>query len=181
MDRREDLEKDLSEGKIDSTELRRRLNHFSRNLQSLSHRLVADLHIAVTFLVMPLFAFCNTAIRLDYEAVTQFINPISMGIFIGLFIGKPFGVLSFSWLTIRMGWARRPIRTPWTMMVGASLLAGIGFTMSFFLSVLAFPQNVAFQNNAKMAILFASILAACTGFFWLQRATSKTKQGLKVS
>ena len=181
MDRRQDLEKDLSEGKIDSAELRRRLNHFSHNLQSLSHRMVADLHIIVTFLVMPLFAFCNTAIRLDYETVPQLINPVGMGIFIGLFIGKPLGVLSFSWITIWLGWANRPARTPWTMMVGASLLAGIGFTMSFFLSVLAFPDNLAFQNNAKMAILFASLLAACTGFFWLKRATGKPKLALKVN
>lgn len=94
------------------------------------------------------------------------LNPITAGVFLGLLLGKPIGVLVFSWLATRLGWASLPEGVGWREMVGAGLLAGIGFTMSLFVGELAFEES-GLLGQAKLGVLAASVLAAGTGLVLL--------------
>lgn len=167
-DRREDLERELAAGKIAPQDLRHELTEFARNLQSMSHRIVSDLHLAVTFGIMPLFAFCNTAVHLDGSLVSQLVSAPSLGIIVGLVAGKPIGIVLASWLAIKLGWGAKPAGATWTGIWGVGMLAGIGFTMSFFVSMLAFPTHPELQSLAKIAIIIASTMAGIMGYCWIR-------------
>ena len=94
-----------------------------------------------------------------------------MGILVGLVLGKPLGILLLCWLAIKMGWGSLPQGVRWPHLLGAGLLAGIGFTMSIFITLLAFEQEQHILN-AKIAILFSSLLAALLGLLYLSRTAS---------
>ena len=126
------------------------------------------LHPVQAFFVLPLFAFFNAGVNLLGEASMP--AAIPWGIALGLVLGKPLGIGLFSWITVRMGWGRLPAGVSWAMILGAGLLAGVGFTMSLFISELAFsdPDLVA---GAKIGILGASLAAGVTGWLMLRLAT----------
>ena len=131
-------------------------------------KLEGKLHIPVSFVIMPLFALANTNITFQKEVLEGFINPLSLGIIGGLFVGKVVGINLFSWLSIKMKWAELPAFSGWKAMIGVGFLAGIGFTMSIFVSLLAFPDEVEIQNISKISILIASVLSGITGYLLLK-------------
>lgn len=131
-------------------------------------KLEGKLHIPVSFVIMPLFALANTNITFQKEIFEDFINPLSLGIIGGLFVGKVVGINLLSWLSIKMKWAELPAFSGWREMIGVGFLAGIGFTMSIFVSLLAFPDEVEFQNISKISILIASVLSGITGYILLK-------------
>jgi len=135
-----------------------------------SYRLQHFLHKPVAFGILPLFALANTGILFSAGWPGGLLSANSLGILIGLVLGKPIGILLCCWLALRAGWCRMPEGMVWSHLLGAGLLAGIGFTMSIFITNLAFSDADHVQSS-KIAILFASLLASCLGFVALSRST----------
>ncbi len=132
-----------------------------------SYKLQHFLHKPVAFLIMPVFALANTGILLSgrwYEGLTV---PNSLGVFAGLFLGKPLGILSASFIAVRMGLSQLSADLTWKHILGAGFLGGIGFTMSIFITLLAFTDPEVVQST-KISILFSSIIAGLTGFLILR-------------
>ena len=132
-----------------------------------SYRLQHFLHKPVAFVILPLFALANTGIVLSPGWPGGLLSANSLGILLGLVLGKPVGILLFCWLAIRAGWCRLPDEAGFRHLLGAGLLAGIGFTMSIFITNLAFSDAGHIQGS-KIAILFASLLASGLGLFALR-------------
>lgn len=126
------------------------------------HRLEQALHPWVTFVIMPLFALANAGIPLTGELATIVTRPITLGVLLGLVLGKPIGVTAASWLAVRLRLAVLPEHVSWKHIHGAGWLAGIGFTMSFFMTGLAFTNGVQ-MIEAKLGILIASLCAGVVG------------------
>jgi NhaA family Na+:H+ antiporter len=140
-----------------------------------SYILQHALHKPVNFLIIPLFALANTAIHLPAGWTTEIFSSNSLGIALGLLLGKPLGVAGFSALGIAFGVAKLPEGMNTTKLIGLGLLAGIGFTMSIFISNLAFEGNEDLINSSKVAVLFASLIAAMLGWIFLKSGSEKTK------
>ncbi|MCB1749385.1 MAG: Na+/H+ antiporter NhaA [Gammaproteobacteria bacterium] len=134
-----------------------------RETLSPNERLEMVLHPWVAFVIMPLFALANAGVPL--AAMTIDVRVVT-AIVVGLVIGKPLGVLTFSWLAVRSGLAVRPPELAWTTIAGAGLLAGIAFTMAIFIADLAFTGSLG--DSAKLGILIASIVAALGGLALLR-------------
>jgi len=127
-----------------------------------------QLHPVQAFWILPIFAFFNAGVPLDSASVSAAAeSPISWGIILGLVVGKPIGVLLFSWLAVKSGRASLPDRVTWGQILGVGALAGVGFTMSIFISELAFKAELV--NTAKVGILVASIASGVIGCFLLSR------------
>jgi NhaA family Na+:H+ antiporter len=136
-------------------------------------RIEQKLHPWVVYLIMPLFAFANAGVDLSAQALIEAVEqPITLGIAIGLVLGKQLGVMLASWIPVRLGWAELPAGVSWKQLYGVSWLAGIGFTMSLFITNLAFadPRLV---EQAKTGILLASLIAGAVGYWLLVRWTEK--------
>lgn len=133
-------------------------------------------HVPVYFIVMPLFALANTAIAIPGNALQALNTPVSWGILAGLCIGKPLGIFLACYLMVKKKIAILPKQSSWYAMIGAGLLAGIGFTMSIFISTLAFTDP-AQQDTAKIAVLLASFTAMLAGFVWLKLRQEPGRKG----
>lgn len=133
-----------------------------------SYKLQHFLHRPVALLIMPLFALANTGIVLTDGWLAGLVNANSLGIFAGLLAGKPLGVVLFSLIAIKTGLSQLPEDVHWRHIVGAGFLAGIGFTMSIFITLLAF-DNPEIVQRAKISILISSCFAGCAGFIILSR------------
>lgn len=134
-------------------------------LQRLEH----GLHPWVSFVVMPMFALANAGVSfvdMDMSAVTD--SHVAVGVLVGLLVGKPLGIAAAVWLTEKTGLGTRSRSLTWRRVVGLSFLASIGFTMSMFVTMLAF-DDVAFQVQAKVGIFAASILGGVTGYLILRK------------
>ncbi len=136
-------------------------------------RLESALHPWVSMLVLPLFALANAGVAIEGEVTSLLVNPITLGIVLGLVVGKQVGITLFAWLAVRMGVAELPEGVTWRHIYGVSWLGGIGFTMSLFISALAFGDPVAL-STAKLGILLASALAAAGGTLILRRSAAAT-------
>jgi NhaA family Na+:H+ antiporter len=136
--------------------------------QSPSHRLEHILHKPVTFLILPLFALANTGIVIGSGWAAELATANSLGILLGLVAGKPVGIFLFSFAAVALGLCRLPLDLAWRHVLGAGLLGGIGFTMSIFITNLAFAGAADAINASKMAILLASLVAGIAGFTWLK-------------
>ena len=134
-----------------------------------SYRLQHFLHKPVAFGILPLFALANTGILFLAGWPKGLLSGNSLGILIGLVLGKPIGILLCCWAAIRAGWCRMPDGMRWPHLLGTGLLAGIGFTMSIFITNLAFSEAGLIQSS-KIAILVASLVASGLGFVCLSRA-----------
>jgi len=132
------------------------------------------LHKPVNFFIIPLFALANTAIHLPSTWKTEILSSNSLGISLGLFLGKPLGITLFSMLGIVLGIARLPEGMNTTKLIGTGLLAGIGFTMSIFISNLAFVSNDELIQSSKVAVLIASVLSALLGWMILKAGMKKS-------
>lgn len=130
-------------------------------------KLELHFHKPVYFIIMPLFVLANTAILLPGNSTTAIGNPLSWGILAGLCIGKPLGIIATCYFLVRKKMAVLPRGVNWHKMAGAGMLAGIGFTMSIFISTLAFA-DAAQQDIAKVSVLLASFIAMLAGFLWLR-------------
>jgi len=124
-------------------------------------------HTAVYFIIMPAFALANTAIALPGSSFHALNTPLSWGIIAGLCLGKPLGICAACYFLVKKKIADLPRGVNWHKMIGAGLLAGIGFSMSIFISTLAFTDP-AQQDIAKISVLLASLLAMLGGFLWLK-------------
>lgn len=134
-------------------------------LQRLEH----GLHPWVSFVVMPMFALANAGVSfvdMDMSAITD--SHVAVGVLVGLLVGKPLGIAAAVWLTEKTGLGTRSRSLTWRRVVGLSFLASIGFTMSMFVTMLAF-DDVAFQVQAKVGIFAASILGGVTGYLILRK------------
>lgn len=132
-----------------------------------SHKLEHFLHHPVAFLILPIFALANTGVIIGSGWAQDILSANSLGIFAGLVIGKPLGITLISFLAVALGLCRLPLDLNWKHIFGAGLLGGIGFTMSIFITNLAFPGAANEINASKLAILLASLTAGILGFLWL--------------
>lgn len=129
-----------------------------------------NLHTAVAFGILPLFAFVNSGISLLGVGMDYLLHPVPLGIAAGLFFGKQAGVFVFCWLAVQLGAAKLPQGVNWANLYGVSLLCGVGFTMSLFIGSLAFEttgQNLLFDE--RLGIIIGSVLSACAGLAVLHR------------
>ncbi|WP_291072943.1 Na+/H+ antiporter NhaA [Empedobacter sp. UBA5987] len=135
--------------------------------KSLSAKMEHALHIPVAFIILPLFALANTAITIDGGGLAHFSIPLASGIFLGLVVGKPVGITLFTWIAVKLGLCELPTAVNFKRVFGVGILGGIGFTMSIFVSMLAF-KDPSYINEAKLMILVASLTAAIVGFIVLK-------------
>lgn len=136
-------------------------------LEKLEHFLT----VPVNYVIMPVFALANTNITFQKEMISGLVSPLGLGIVVGLFAGKTIGVTLFSWLAVKLKWADLPTHAGWKHILGLGMLAGIGFTMSIFISLLSF-KDALHISEAKFAILTASVIAGCIGFMFLKYSKS---------
>lgn len=133
------------------------------------------LHIPVNFIILPVFAIANTAIIIPENIVYAFTSSLGLGIIFGLLIGKPLGIVTACWIIVRLKWGELPAAVSWKHLVGIGLLAGIGFTMSIFIALLAFNEPP-IQDMAKVSILAASLLSMVAGYIWLLMCKTNIKR-----
>ncbi|WP_086243191.1 Na+/H+ antiporter NhaA [Campylobacter devanensis] len=126
-----------------------------------------DLHGVTSYFILPIFAFVNAGVSLAGVDPKQLINSVGMGIFFGLFFGKQFGVFLFSFIFIKLGFAKLPEGSNWLQFYGVCILTGIGFTMSLFVGALAYNDSPVFYHADKLAILLASFVAGVVGYIYL--------------
>lgn len=141
-------------------------------LEKLEHALVKP----VNFLIIPIFAFANTNITIHNEMIEGLTSPLGLGISLGLIFGKPIGIVVTSFICSKLGIGQLPANSNLIHMIGLGLLAGIGFTMSIFISMLSFDNQI-FVEEAKLSVLITSLIAGILGYFILKlsnRNNSKT-------
>jgi NhaA family Na+:H+ antiporter len=143
--------------------IERHLEQVTSPLDRVMHRL----HGVVAFGVVPLFALANAGVL--FGAGTALASTVTLGTFFGLSVGKPAGVLGATWLATRLGLAQRPVGATWVQLGAASLLAGIGFTMSLLVGNLGLGATRGLEDQAKLGVLAASVLSACLGLLLLYR------------
>jgi NhaA family Na+:H+ antiporter len=136
------------------------------------------MHPVTTFFILPLFALANAGVHIEGNIMEMLLHPISLGIAVGLIFGKFLGILFFSKLIVKLKLASLPKDVTWKHILGVSFFAGIGFTMSIFISQLAFDED-SFEQIAKVGIMAASIISAAIGMILLviaSRSTTLQKQ-----
>lgn len=148
--------------------------------ESPADRMMHGLHPWIGFGIVPIFAFANAGVSLTGLGLSDILHPVPVGIALGLFLGKQLGVFGFAWLMIRLKWAELPAKS-WAQLYGAALLCGIGFTMSLFISSLAFAHsgsNVGLTD--RLGILAGSLFSAVGGYLVLYYAAQKQEQTVEV-
>ena len=148
--------------------------------KDLLHKLIKKIAPIVNFLILPLFAFANSGVRIENFSLELFTQPLVLGIILGLFLGKQIGVMLFSFLAIKLGLTHLP-RSPkgvssWLEFYGVSVLTGIGFTMSFFIGSLAFFNNAALFDQVKIGVLAGSFLSAVFGMLIIYASLPKQEK-----
>ena len=171
MDKFRDKQKEDTElvNNYEQSKIMWKLSHTMTLSMSPLQRLESSLHIPSTYIVIPIFALVNAAITLDTQTITDAAeSSVAGGIMVGLILGKIVGVAGISILALKLGIGQLPKNTNIKHLIGAGMLAGIGFTMSIFIAGLAFPGNEVLIEQAKIGILAASLLAGLTGYAWLR-------------
>ncbi len=149
----------------------REIERVARDAASPLNRLESVLHPWASFVIIPIFALANAGLPLSGEAVKDAVSSrVGLGIGAGLILGKFAGITIATWLVVRLGLAELPPGLRWRQISGAALLAGIGFTVSLFITGLAFSQNPDIEAEAKIGILIASAMAGIAGYTWLRLA-----------
>jgi len=149
-----------------------------RTNKSPSFRLQHLLHFPVPFIIIPIFALANTAIVIDSSWSGIFSHSNELGILGGLIIGKPIGIILFSMVAVSLGICTLPLGLKWKHIFGVGILGGLGFTMSIFITLLAF-RNPDTVNASKLAILMASIISGIIGWIWLKITLKKSTLAIK--
>jgi len=127
----------------------------------------------VAFLIMPIFAFANAGVSLAGLSLSSLLQPVPLGILLGLFIGKQVGVMVLSYLAVKLGAAQMPDNSSWLNLYGVSILTGVGFTMSLFVGNLAFAGSIHYMDGVKIGVLSGSLLSTIFGYFVLLYASKK--------
>lgn len=141
--------------------------------KSTSYILQHILHKPVAFIILPIFALANTAIVMNGNLAEVITENYSLGVALGLILGKPFGIFILTFLVVKIGWCQLPSDMNWKSILGVGFLGGIGFTMSIFITLLAF-DNPVIINNTKLIIVLSSLIAGVIGFLFL-KVTLKQK------
>jgi NhaA family Na+:H+ antiporter len=144
------------------------------------HRLEHALHPWSAFLIVPLFGFANAGVSLAGMTPAILLAPLPLGIALGLFLGKQFGIFASIWIAHRTGFAPRPGWASWPQVYGVSLLAGIGFTMSLFIGGLAFPGDPLLGDEVKVGVLAGSVLSAIAAWLVLRFAPPRRALAIKL-
>jgi NhaA family Na+:H+ antiporter len=132
------------------------------------------LHPWVALGILPCFAFVNAGVSLQGVGLSTLADPVTLGIVLGLVIGKAVGVFGSVWLMVRLGAAQRPAGASWAQVAGVALLCGIGFTMSLFIGMLAFEgQDPAYESRVKLGVLCGSLLAGVAGTLLLRAGSRR--------
>ena len=159
----------LRDNMLDPDELAK-LRFLLKESVSVVERLISALHPLSAYVVLPVFALANAGVELGAIGKV-FAEPVGLGIILGLVLGKPVGIFLASFAAVRLGVARLPEHTSWSMVLGLGAVAGIGFTVSIFIAGLSFPGADLLTEEAKIAILLASLIAAVVGVALLLAAT----------
>ena len=125
----------------------------------------------VAFMIMPIFAFANAGVSLEGLSLTSLLEPVPLGILLGLFVGKQVGVMLVSFIAVKFGVAQMPDKSSWLSLYGVSILTGVGFTMSLFVGNLAFAENIQYIDGVKIGVLAGSLLSTVFGYFILLYAS----------
>ncbi|KFZ38326.1 pH-dependent sodium/proton antiporter [Shewanella mangrovi] len=143
--------------------------------ESPSESLEHSLHPWSNFLILPLFAFANAGVSLGGVSSDSLLSPVPMGIALGLLLGKPLGVMFFSYVAVKLRWAELPEGIGWRHIAPVAVMCGIGFTMSMFIASLAFEHGgVIYGDLARLGILMGSMVAAVIGYLWLSKTLPET-------
>lgn len=149
------------------------------NTTSISQRLEHALHPLIAFVIMPIFALANAGVEvLDIDSLQFYKHTQGLGVFFGLVLGKPIGIAMFSWLAIKLKWAVMPAGADMNMLWAVSCLGGIGFTMSIFITNLAF-DSTQIIDAGKIVVLIASVVAAGVGVVAINFASKKSKHNCR--
>jgi NhaA family Na+:H+ antiporter len=135
----------------------------------------------VAFLIVPIFGFANAGVSFAGFTPAALLDPVPVGIAAGLFIGKQIGVFGVSWAAIKMGLAKLPDGATWRQFYGVALLCGIGFTMSLFIGLLAFPTSTVLQDEVKLGVILGSVLSGIVATLVLLSSSTPSKDRLLVS
>ena len=127
----------------------------------------------VAFGIMPLFAFANAGVSLEGLTFATLLNPVPLGIVLGLFFGKQIGVFALSYISVKLKFANKPSGSTWLSLYGVSILTGIGFTMSLFVGNLAFANNLEYMDGVKIGVLTGSLFSTLFGYFLLLFSSKK--------
>ncbi len=141
--------------------------------QSMLLKLEHGLSPYVAFGIMPIFAFANAGVSLEGLTFATLLNPVPLGIVLGLFFGKQIGVFVLSYISVKLKLADKPTGSNWTAFYAVSILTGIGFTMSLFVGNLAFANNLEYMDGVKIGVLTGSLLSTLFGYFLLLFASKK--------
>jgi NhaA family Na+:H+ antiporter len=154
-----------------------RIEELARQTESPLERLERMVHPWTSYVILPLFALVNAGVALSAEFIRQaFTSAVTLGVMLGLVVGKVVGVTGFAWLAVRLGWAALPGGVAWRHIAGAGLIGGVGFTVSLFITGLAFSETLLIEE-AKVGVLAASLVAAVGGYLFLLLVS----RGLKPS
>lgn len=144
--------------------------------RTMSRQIQYYLHYPVSLIILPIFALANTAIHLEGNWDASIGEPFALGIIAGLVLGKPIGITLFSFIAVKTGMGRLGENVKWRQMLGIGMLGGIGFTMSIFITLLAFGDNIHYVNDAKLFILLSSLVSAIFGYTWLSYTLIEKKK-----
>ena len=138
-------------------------------------QMIHDLHPAVAFGILPLFAFVNAGVKLSGMSMDDLLTGIPLAITVGLFFGKQIGVFGFAWIAIMLGLCKKPAGANWGQIYGVAILCGVGFTMSLFVGSLAFEDSgLGYSRPDRLGIIVGSLAAGILGFIVLKLATNNT-------
>ncbi|MDR7300057.1 Na+/H+ antiporter NhaA [Haloactinomyces albus] len=165
--------RETAPAEFDVNELRRHQFLLAESVP-VAQRLQRALHPWSSYVVLPLFALSNAGIPLSGEILSSALtSPVTRGIVVGLVLGKISGIVAFSWLSVRLGFGQLPEGSTWGIVTGIAMVAGIGFTVSLFITTLAFTEEPILAADAKVGILGGSVIAACLGAAILVLATHR--------
>ena len=142
-------------------------HNVKNNKESLLLKLEHGLSPYVAFGIMPIFAFANAGVSLEGLTLQTLLNPVPLGIVLGLFFGKQIGVFALSYISVKLKLADMPNNSSWPAFYAVSILTGIGFTMSLFVGNLAFANNMEYMDGVKIGVLTGSLLSTLFGYFLL--------------
>ncbi|MGA4551129.1 Na+/H+ antiporter NhaA [Methylorubrum aminovorans] len=134
------------------------------------HILEHAIHPWSAFLILPIFGFANAGVSLAGFSLHMLLDPVTLGVALGLFLGKQLGVFGFVLAAVQFGWAQRPTGAGWTQIYGVALLCGVGFTMSLFIGLLAFAQRPDLEAETKIGVLVGSLICMAAGALVLRLA-----------
>lgn len=150
------------------------IKHKIYEVETPAARLEHNLHLPVALIIIPIFALANAGIKIDFSSIgTTIVEPVSLGIILGLIFGKVIGIFGVSYVAVKLKIAQLPKDSSMSQVFGVAFLGGIGFTMSIFVADLAFVNNPELILQAKIGILSASLFSALFGYLWLRTISKK--------